>query len=77
LFLLGAGGVPVGEDDRAEDERALPSLVLGYKWRARLLHARGEIDKVITFADHFVPAHFVPAVSALGKARSSGEGPAS
>jgi len=29
--------------------------VLRYEWRARLLHARGEIEDVITFADHFVP----------------------
>jgi len=30
--------------------------VLRYEWRARLLHERGEIDQVITFADHFLPA---------------------
>lgn len=29
--------------------------VLRYEWRARLLHERGEIARVITFADHFVP----------------------
>lgn len=30
--------------------------VLRYEWRARLLRDRGEIDRIITFADHFVPA---------------------
>jgi hypothetical protein len=30
--------------------------VLRYEWRGRLLRERGEIERVITFADHFVPA---------------------
>ncbi|MEA2490045.1 MAG: hypothetical protein QOH21_1837 [Acidobacteriota bacterium] len=29
--------------------------VLRYEWRARLLQERGDIDQIITFADHFVP----------------------
>jgi hypothetical protein len=29
--------------------------VLRYEWRARLLHARGEIPAVITYKDHFLP----------------------
>ena len=29
--------------------------LLRYEWRARLLQARGEIDRVITYRDHFLP----------------------
>jgi hypothetical protein len=43
---------------RATGELPAPGRdhVLRYEWRARLLHERGEIARVITFADHFVPA---------------------
>jgi hypothetical protein len=42
---------------RAAETLPLPGRdhVLRYEWRARLLQARGEIARVITFADHFVP----------------------
>lgn len=30
--------------------------VLRYEWRGRLLQGRGEVERVITFADHFLPA---------------------
>jgi hypothetical protein len=42
--------------------------VLRYEWRARLLQERGEVDRVITFADHFVPlvtALYGPALNPL------------
>jgi hypothetical protein len=29
--------------------------VLRYEWRARLLQQRGEVDRVITYRDHFLP----------------------
>lgn len=29
--------------------------VLRYEWRAKLLHDRGEIDRMITFRDHYLP----------------------
>ena len=29
--------------------------VLRYEWRAQLLRDRGEIDRVITYRDHFLP----------------------
>lgn len=29
--------------------------VLRYEWRARLLHERGEVARVITYRDHFLP----------------------
>lgn len=32
-----------------------PEPVLRYEWRGALLHERGEIDRVITFADHYLP----------------------
>jgi hypothetical protein len=42
---------------RAADAFPVPGRdhVLRYEWRARLLHERGEIEHVITFAEHFVP----------------------
>jgi hypothetical protein len=41
----------------AADERPSPGRhhVLRYEWRGRLLEERGEVDRVITFRDHFLP----------------------
>lgn len=43
---------------RASDALPTPGLhhVLRYEWRGRLLRARGEVDRVITFRDHFLAA---------------------
>jgi len=41
----------------ALDELPTPGLqhLLRYEWRARLLQEHGEIDRVITYSDHFLP----------------------
>ncbi|MEA2562341.1 MAG: hypothetical protein QOH06_3845 [Acidobacteriota bacterium] len=41
----------------ALDELPTPGLqhLLRYEWRARLLQEHGEIDRVITYRDHFLP----------------------
>ena len=41
----------------AETELPQPGVdhVLRYEWRGRLLQERGEIDRVITFEEHFLP----------------------
>jgi hypothetical protein len=42
------------QEDLPEPDEA--SRVLRYEWRARLLHEQGEIDRIITYREHFLPA---------------------
>jgi len=53
---------------RASDAFPTPGQhhVLRYEWRARMLQERGDVDRIITFADHFIPT-----VTALAAAAGS------